>query len=139
MSSEAVRRVLVVDDDPGVRHLIWTALRHHGFPVVTASNAADAAQRMGTETFSLLVTDHDMPRETGLELVRRVRERVGPNQHIPVIMISARDDEQSLLEASDAGVWAHVQKPFHADSLMSIVHQAMRGPTCGFVQVSTYN
>ena len=141
------RRVLVIADDPGIRHLIWMVLREAGLAVATASNTAEAQARMQHELFWLLVTDHDMPRETGLDFVQRLRrgdDGLTGHQDVPVIMVSALDAPDHLTAVSAAGINALVQKPFRPDALTRVVRGLVEGGANDdevedFIHVSTFN
>lgn len=136
------KRILVLDDDPGVLHLIWAVLKRDGHVVATAANPVEAEERMRTERFELLVTDHDMPRENGLSFVRRLREACGgvlePHRDIPVVMVSARCEPSHLSAAAEAGVDALVQKPFRPSALLEIVRRIALGDLEGFVHLQTH-
>jgi len=82
---EPTRRVLVVDDDPDMRHLIFHLLRADGYRVVCAEDGQAGWEALCESGFDAMITDHDMPRLTGLGLIRRVR--AGPSR-LPVILIS---------------------------------------------------
>ncbi len=133
------RRALVVDDDPGMRHLMWMILRRAGWSVTTASNTREAQARLERESYSLLVTDHDMPRETGLEFVTRVRNGAagGAQRTIPTIMVSANSDPEHVSRVDDAGIAALLQKPFHPTRLVDVANRLDEGPLDAFLHVST--
>lgn len=139
----AQKRILVLDDDPGVLHLIWVVLRREGHQVATASNPVEAEERMRSERFELLVTDHDMPRENGLSFVQRIRNSNGgalePHRDIPVVMVSANCEPGHLEALEEAGVYALVQKPFRPAAFLDVVRQLTReGGARGFVHLQTH-
>ena len=119
-------RILVIDDDPGVRHLIWSALKSAGHSVSTASNTHEARERLSTNQYSLVVTDHDMPRETGMEFVTSLRsglvDRSQTAADVPVIMMSGNSGADHVLAARGAGISALIQKPFRPNAVASLVH-----------------
>jgi DNA-binding response OmpR family regulator len=86
-ASRPVSRILVADDDPALRTMLAEALHDAGYAVLSAADGEEAWETLCRDSIDLLVTDHDMPRLTGLELLRRVR--LGP-LHVPVIFISGR-------------------------------------------------
>ncbi len=143
---ERPKRVLVVDDDPGIRHLIWMVLRRAGIGVATAASTAEAEARMRDEEFWLLVTDHDMPRETGLNFVQRVRRGdsgLQSHRDIPIIMVSALDAPEHVEAVGAAGINALLQKPFRPDALTNVIRTMVDSEKddadTGLLVVSTFN
>lgn len=89
-SEEDVRGVLVVDDDSGVRHLLKDALSCVGYRVAVCEAGEDALELMSRVSFSLLLTDYELPGMTGIELVRKLREC---GDVIPAVLMSSHDLE----------------------------------------------
>ena len=143
VSSAHRTRVLVVDDDPSSRLLVWTVLKRYGFSVALANNAADAERRMADEQFELLVTDNHMPREDGVSFVRRLRTSnetsLQNHRNIPVVMISGQSGKTELSEAANAGVHAFVEKPFLPSALGKLVKMVAAGDHKQFAHYSTLN
>lgn len=139
---EAPRCVLVVDDDPGMLHIIWSVLKRSGLAVKTARNVAEAEQRLRDDpTIFMLVTDHDMPRESGLSFVTRVRSGVlglASHRNIPVVMVSGLSDPEHVRAVSAAGIGALVQKPFRSETLERVVQAVALGESSKFLHVSHY-
>ena len=100
-------RVLVVDDSMGVRQLVSAALTSHGFEALVAADAAEALQHLSSEEFDALVVDYAMPGETGVDLIRTVREQT---ISIPIVMVSAVASADDQAEAWEAGVDAYLDK-----------------------------
>lgn len=142
-TAPTTQRILVVDDDPGIRHLIWLVLRRAGLEVATARNTNEAEERLRNERFALMVTDHDMPRETGLSFVRRMRStdcpELGANRDMPVVVCSANSEPGYLDEVTAAGVGAFVEKPFRPESFAELVKALMLGHDDNFIHLRTFN
>jgi len=139
-----IPRILVVDDDPGIRHLIWSVLRHHGFSVTVAHNPSEARLRLQSERFEMLVTDHDMPRETGLSFVNELRSgslAMGSNKtDIPVVMVSAKAEPDHVDAVRKAGIQALVQKPFLPTAFVQLLNDIVSSKRSGdFICLSTLN
>jgi CheY-like chemotaxis protein len=83
------RRILVVDDDAAIRHLVGTTLAEEGFEIQEAVDGADALAKMGAEAYDAVVSDLQMPRLDGLSLLREIRRR---GTEVPVIIQTARVD-----------------------------------------------
>jgi two-component system sensor histidine kinase/response regulator len=104
--------VLVVDDDAGNRDVLSRRLRWQGHDVATASNGSDALQRMRETAFDLVLLDIMMPDMDGYEVLGHIKadQRL---QHIPVIMISALNEAQSVVRCIEAGAEDYLSKPFN--------------------------
>ena len=121
------KHILILDDDPSIRHLIWYALRRDGHQVAVAHHPKEAEERLRNEVFDLLVTDHHMPYETGLSFVRRIRtaeqEHFVPHQDMPVIMISSYSQPDHIDNVKTLGVGALLQKPFRISDFTQTVRE----------------
>jgi two-component system, sensor histidine kinase and response regulator len=104
--------LLVVDDDEANRDVLSRRLKRHGHDVTTVTNGLDALALMQQSAFDLVLLDVMMPDMDGYEVLGRMKtdERL---QHIPVIMISALSDEQSVVRCIEAGAEDYLPKPFN--------------------------
>ena len=103
--------LLVVDDDPVNRDVLSRRLARQGHDVRTACNGRDALQLMGEVPFEVVLLDIMMPDMDGYEVLGRIKD--DPRlQHIPVIMISAIDEVQSVVRCIEAGAEDYLAKPF---------------------------
>ena len=112
--------VLVVDDDASVRSLLSYIVRHHlaGHEIVVAADGVEALDYLSERAIDLVITDHEMPRLSGLELVQIVKART---PDLPVILISGdllHDIEQ---QAQDCGADFFLPKPFLVTQLTPIL------------------
>ena len=114
MSSDAVDRVLFVDDDPAMRESNRQTLELAGFRVETAASAAEALERMSADFEGVVVTDVRMPVVDGLELFRRLRER---DPDLPVILITGHGDVDMAV--------AFLAKPYPAERLATAARNAL--------------
>src|SRR5215210_2205255 len=101
-------RILIVDDEPQITRVLRTSLGTHGYDVRTAADGVSALETFGDWHPDLIVTDLAMPNMDGLELCRRVRAV----SQAPIIVLSAKGDEQAKVEALDIGADDYVTKPF---------------------------
>src|SRR5215218_4125733 len=101
-------RILLVDDDADLLDVIGYALRREGFTVLTALEGDAALARHGRERPDLVVLALELPRPGGLELLRRLRR----DAETPVIALSERHDEETVVGAFQAGADDYVAKPF---------------------------
>jgi two-component system KDP operon response regulator KdpE len=115
-------RILVVDDEPQLTRVLRTGLTSRGFDVRAAADGL-----AGFEVFSdwhpdLIITDLAMPNMDGLELCRRVRAI----SQVPIIILSAKGEEKTKVEALDIGADDFVTKPFGIDELLARVRASLR-------------
>jgi two-component system, OmpR family, KDP operon response regulator KdpE len=122
MMLEQKSRVLVVDDEPQILRVLRRSLERHGFEVVTAAEAAMALQILRSMSIQLVITDLRMPDMSGVELCREIRR----SSSIPLIIISVKGDEDTKVEALDAGADDYVTKPFGMQELMARVRALSR-------------
>jgi DNA-binding response OmpR family regulator len=115
--------ILVVDDDAGVREVLASLLRRSGYRVSCANNGEAGWEALCAESFDALVTDHAMPRLTGLDLLRRVR--AGTLSALPVILISGKMpwEEADLLDLVWPGM--AMEKPFSFFELLTSVRTVL--------------
>lgn len=108
MSCDSVK-VLVVDDDPAVREDMTVILQAFGYACRPAQDGLDALDKLAGEPFDLLVTDLDMPRLGGLELIERIR---ASSPDMPIMIMTSRRDFESGQRALRLGVSDYLVKPF---------------------------
>ena len=122
--AEAVRtrtRILVVDDSITVREVERHLLVNHGYDVDVAVDGQDGWNALRAAPYDLLITDVDMPRMDGIELIRHVRQDVKLAE-LPIIIVSYKDREEDRLRGMEAGANAYLTKgSFHDDSLINRV------------------
>ncbi len=118
-------RVLVVDDDADIRDMVAAMLEAVGLVVTTAGSAEEALGHFRTETFELVVLDWHMPRMTGLDLCRMLRQRAGL-AGLPVLFLTANTSSSDMVEAFAAGADDYVVKPFRAPELGARIFSLLR-------------
>jgi excisionase family DNA binding protein len=117
------RRVLVVDDDAGLREFIRSDLEAEGYAVREAASADEGLAALDAESPDLILLDVMMPMMDGWEMLRRVQERHGIDA-IPVIMYSGKLDQAG--EAAERGAQAFIGKPFDPSRLLEATKQLLR-------------
>ena len=123
------QRVLVVDDSITVREVERQLLTRQGYEVSVAVDGKDGFNMLRSGRFDLLVTDVDMPRMTGIELIRAVRREASLAQ-LPIIIVSYKDREEDRLAGLEAGASAYLTKSsFQDDSLIRMVADLIGAPT----------
>jgi CheY-like chemotaxis protein len=114
--------VLLVDDEPAVRHLLTRWLQNWGYATKHAAGAAVALEMMRAEPASLVVCDIKMPGEDGLWLAERLHAHW---PHVPVIMVTGLDDPETALQSRQAGAVDFIAKPITHDRLLQALRRAM--------------
>jgi putative two-component system response regulator len=123
--AECVNRVLVVDDDPGMRDILSQLLSHLGFECIACPDGATALAELEQQDFRLIISDWEMPGMDGLELCRRVRSRA-PNHHVHFIMLTIHTGREQLERAFAAGIDDFVTKPLAEAELMARLRAGTR-------------
>ena len=114
--------IMVVEDDTSILRQIEYALTTNGFDVITATNGIEALKKMLIRRPDLLLTDVMMPHMDGHELVRSVRE--DPLlADMPVIMLTALAQEESMIEGYNNGTDLYLNKPFEPAELVAFVRR----------------
>ena len=111
-------RILVADDEPGLRAFAAEALQDDGHVVVQAADGVEAAQRLGRETFDLLITDLKMPRLDGLALLRQARLE---QPEMEVIMLTAYGSVDTAVEAMKLGAFDYLEKPISGPAQLRLL------------------
>jgi DNA-binding NtrC family response regulator len=119
---EAATRVLVVDDDPGVRYTLREILSSEGLAVDEAADGVDALARFDAQPAALVLTDLRMPRLDGMGLLRELMTRTPPPR---VVLITAHGSERQAVEAMKAGAYDYFKKPFETEDLLGVVRRSM--------------
>lgn len=117
-------RILVVDDDAGQRSLLETFLRAQGFSTQAADSGSAALTLLERENFRLIISDVRMPGMSGIETLRRVREK---RPDLPVLLVTAFADIRTAVAAMRDGAVNYLAKPIDLDELMTSVRRAL-GP-----------
>jgi two-component system, OmpR family, KDP operon response regulator KdpE len=120
--TEAMYRILVVEDDPAIRNVLKALLESKRFRYAEAATAARAEIEARVNRPDLLLVDLGLPDGDGLTVIRHVREW----SPVPIMVLSARTAEDQKIAALDAGADDYVTKPFSASELLARVRAALR-------------
>lgn len=119
-------RVLVVDDDPELRHFLRQELEIEGYCCETAAGGAQALGKIRNESWDLVILDWTLPDFSGVEVCRRMRDH---HDSTPVLMLTAHDDIRERVEALDAGADDYLTKPFSIEELLARARARIRRKT----------
>jgi DNA-binding response OmpR family regulator len=120
-------KILVVEDDVAVRDVVEHALAREGMDVATTADGEEALERLkGSELFDLIVLDVMLPEIDGISICQELRKGGSPSAEAPVIMLTARDDETSVVVGLEVGADDYITKPFKPRELVSRVRAHLR-------------
>ena len=117
--------ILVVDDEPDIREVMRFALENAEFQVIEAGHADEARQLLGQENPDLILLDWMLPGRSGLELARQLKQSP-KTRHIPIIMVSARGEEEDRVKGLDTGADDYIAKPFSPREMVARVNAVLR-------------
>ena len=117
--------ILVVEDEPDIRQFLRSSLGAEGYPVVESPNGRRGTLDAGMHKPDLAIVDLGLPDIDGVEVIRRIRSW----SPMPILVLSARAQERSKIEALDAGADDYVTKPFGVGELLARVRVALRHAT----------
>ena len=115
-------KVLVVDDDPMLAELVAYNLRAEGYEVVTAADGQEGLRQFYAERPDLVILDVAMPKLDGYQVCQRIREM----SDTPVIMLTARGQEEEIIRGLDLGADDYITKPFQVNVLSARVRATLR-------------
>ena len=120
----SLRKILIVDDDPALRHSLAEQLEQHGeFSAVESDTAMEALATAGRERFDAILLDIGLPDMDGRELCRRMRSA---GVSAPIVMLTAADSETDTVTGLDAGANDYVTKPFRVSVLLARLRAHLR-------------
>jgi two-component system response regulator FlrC len=114
--------ILIVDDEVEMRIAMSETLKHCGYPVETSHNAIDALNKVKKAEFAMVITDMTMPKRSGLELLKDIKEL---HPDLPVLMVTAYGTIETAVEAMKHGAFDYILKPFKFDTFTFIVERAL--------------
>ncbi len=126
VTSEGTPRVLVVEDERVINDAVTDRLRAEGFAVDQAYDGPGAVERYQATSPDLVVLDVMLPGFDGLEVCRRIQAPPLPRTPVPVLMLTARDDEEDILLGLAAGADDYLTKPFRMRELVARVRALLR-------------
>ena len=118
------KKVLVVDDEIHIVHVVAIKLRNNGYEVISADNGAEAFELACGDKPDIIVTDFQMPRMTGLELVEKLRQ-CEQTRDIPVILLTARNFAISEEQQKELQISGCLSKPFSPKELLENIEDIL--------------
>jgi len=120
-----MKTIMTVDDSATLRQMVDFVLKGAGFTVLEASDGVDALSKLGGQPPDLILTDVNMPRMNGLELVRQLRAK--PDyKFVPIVLLTTESNPEKKQEGKAAGATGWIVKPFEAEQLLAVVKKVIR-------------
>jgi DNA-binding response OmpR family regulator len=118
-------KILVAEDERDIRDLIGFTLGLADFEVVLAQDGVEAVEEASAEEFDLILLDVRMPRMSGYEACRRLKDDPATSE-IPIVFLSAKGQEREIEEGLDSGALDYIVKPFAPDRLVQQVRDILQ-------------
>lgn len=121
------KKILIVDDSATVRLALSSALSEAGHEIIEACNGQEALEYLGdgdNASINMMITDLNMPRVDGIDLIRQVRRSSG-FRFVPIIMLTTESDDDKKQKGKAAGASGWVVKPFKPEQLLTVVNMVM--------------
>ena len=115
-----MRSILTVDDSASMRQMLAFTLKHAGYQVIEAVDGQDALDQVKDQPVDLVLTDQNMPRMDGLELVRRLRG-MGQHRSVPILILTTESSDEMKQAGRAAGATGWLVKPFDPPRLLEVI------------------
>jgi len=120
-------KILVVEDDPDIMHILTHALTGAGFKVIPAYGGEDAIRKVALHKPDLVLTDLAMPKVIGVEVIEAIKSDPA-TQHIPVVAVTAHVWDSIAQAAGQAGCDGYISKPFSTKQIVQEVYRHLKPP-----------
>lgn len=114
------KKVLIIDDEPGVIALVKDWLGSRGYDVISAKSGADGIRKAKDEEPDIIILDINMPVIDGFEVLDKLRNCT-ETQYTPIIMLTERRETESIVKATETGSTDYIMKPISMEKLLAIV------------------
>lgn len=118
------KRILAVDDSPSMRMLLRATLTNQGFTVFEAEDGVDALEKLDGATPDLVITDINMPRMDGFQLIEALRAE-GANAGLPILVLTTEASDEKKARARNAGATGWIVKPFDREKLGAAIRRVL--------------
>ncbi len=118
------KTIMTVDDSASVRQMVSFTLKQAGYEVVEAVDGEDAIEKLDDAPVNMLVTDLNMPKKDGIELIREVRSRQ-QYRFMPIIMLTTESQAEKKQEGKAAGATGWIVKPFKPEQLLAVIKKVL--------------
>ena len=122
---DSTNRILVIDDESQIRKLLKVSLKSQGFYIEESHDGRDGINKVAIIKPDLVILDLGLPDMDGKEVIREIREW----SNVPIVILTARDQEQEKIEALDNGADDYITKPFGIGELLARIRVCLRRKT----------
>lgn len=117
-------KILIVEDDKELSHIMALELAHEGFEVITAQDGREGLEKINAENPDLVLLDVMLPRLSGLEILRKVKNEL--KSEIPIILVTARGETIDKVDGLNSGADDYISKPFKIEELLARMNAVLR-------------
>jgi CheY-like chemotaxis protein len=121
------KKIFIADDERALRYLLRETLIDEDYEVSEAEDGEEAIAKLQEDQYDLIILDYMMPGHTGVEVCEWLRHNNNPNQTKPVILLTAKVQEQDRQRAKQADVTAYITKPFSPLQLLNTIEELIVG------------
>ena len=120
-----MKQILTVDDSASIRQMVGFTLTRAGYGITEASDGKDGLEKCGKQKYDLIITDLNMPRMDGIEMITSVRKLPGYG-FTPILMLTTESQAEKKDAGRKAGATGWIVKPFNADQLIAVVQKLVK-------------
>ncbi len=117
-----IKKLLIIDDEEELREVLVALLEQTNLDITLAANGLEGIQKIEAEKFDAILSDEKMPKKTGMEVLKWMRDN---NIQTPFIMHTGYGHKDMMNEAMSLGAYAFIDKPWDEQKLINTVHQAL--------------
>lgn len=121
------KRIMIVDDSATVRQVLHMTLSQAGYEVIEAVDGENALELFSDHNIDMLVTDLNMPKMDGIDLIKQVRQNKD-NRFMPIVMLTTESQPERKKEGKNAGASGWITKPFKPEQLLSVIKMVCQAP-----------
>jgi len=118
------KTIMTADDSASIRQVVKMALTEAGYAVVEAVDGQDAAEKFAASPVNMLITDLNMPRLNGIDLIKKIRATPA-GKFIPIVLLTTESDGSKKDAGKAAGATGWIVKPFNKDQLLAVVKKLL--------------
>ncbi|MCA9449364.1 MAG: response regulator, partial [Candidatus Omnitrophica bacterium] len=126
LEKNVLPRILIADDEDGIRFAMKETLAEEGYEIEEASDGQEAVDLFGPEKFDLVILDYRMPTLDGLETLKAIRRQ---DAEVPILFVTAYGSKDLAMEALREGAYDYFTKPFDVDEIRVVVRRALEKRT----------
>lgn len=119
------KTIMTADDSSSIRQMVSFTLKQAGYSVIEAVDGSDALNKLKSNPIHMLISDLNMPKTDGLELIKQVRA-MAEYKFIPIIMLTTESQADMKQKGKAAGATGWIVKPFKPDQLLSVIKKVLR-------------